>query len=145
MALNPRFADEILTGLKKCEVRTFLGSIGVGDTILVYYSSPVKAVKGYFTAGNSIVVRPSELMNVLNNKCSDMPRDNLEYILTKYLRAKRRVLILNIINPVMLPRIIPLTELVKLNIKIPRSYTKIDNETCQKILTKAFNSRPSIN
>ena len=138
MALKPRFADEILTGLKKCEVRTFMGPISKGDTILVYYSSPIKAVKGYFKAGDPIIVKPSELLNVLGSRCDRIPSDNLEYITTRYLGSRRRILILDVINPVIFPRAIPLTELRKLNVKAPRSYIKISNEVCREIMTKAF-------
>ena len=138
MALKPKFADEILTGLKKCEVRTFMGPISKGDKVLVYYSSPVKAVKGYFTAGDSIVVGSSELLNVLGSRCGNIPSDNLEYIMTRYLGSKRKILILGIINPVIFPKAVPLTELRKLNVKVPRSYTKVGDEACQEIMIKAL-------
>ena len=139
MALKPRFADEILTGLKKCEVRTFMGPISKGDTVLVYYSSPVKAIRGYFIAGDSIVVRAGELMNVLSSKCGDMPRDNLEYVMMRYLRTRRSILILDVISPEIFPRMIPLAELRRLGIRIPRSYVKISHEVCREIMTKALN------
>lgn len=133
MSLKPQFADEILVGSKKCEVRTFNSPIGRGDTVLVYYSSPpVKAVKGFFIAGDSIVVRPSELMGILNNRCSDMPRDNLEYVMTRYLRSRRKILILEVLNPTILPNAVTMEELRKLNIKPPRSYMKIDNKHARK-------------
>ncbi|GAB6946571.1 hypothetical protein JCM16161A_07010 [Vulcanisaeta sp. JCM 16161] len=108
MSLKPRFADEILTGRKKCEVRTFISPISKGDTVLVYYSSPVKAVKGYFIAGDSIIIRPSELMDILNNRCGSMPRDNIEYVVTRYLRSRRRILILEVENPTTFPGAITL-------------------------------------
>ncbi|WP_054842365.1 hypothetical protein [Vulcanisaeta distributa] len=143
MSLKPQFAYEILIGSKKCEVRTFISPIGRGgDIVLVYYSSPVKAVKGgFFIAGDSIVVRPSELMDVLNNRCSDMPRDNLEYVMTRYLRSRRKILILEVINPTILPNAVTMEELRKLNIKPPRSYMKINNRACQEIIAKALNRK----
>jgi predicted transcriptional regulator len=45
MSLKPQFADEVLTGQKKCEVRTFMGTISKGSIVLVYYSSPVRLVR----------------------------------------------------------------------------------------------------
>ncbi|ADN51311.1 hypothetical protein [Vulcanisaeta distributa] len=141
MSLKPQFAAEILTGQKKCEVRTFIGPINKGDMILVYYSSPVKAVKGYFIAGDSTIVRPGELMNVIGNKCGDIPRDNLEYVMTKYLGSRRRILILEVTSPTILPNAVTIEELRKLNIKPPRSYMKISNRTCQEIIAKALNRK----
>ncbi len=142
MALKPRFADEILSGLKKCEVRAFMGSVSQGDVILVYYSSPIKSVRGYFTVGDSIIVKPSELMNAIRSRC-DMPKDNLDYVLTKYLRSRRRILIIDVVNPVIFPKAVSLDELRRLNVKIPRSYIKLSHETCREIMTKALKSTHS--
>ncbi|WP_054858067.1 hypothetical protein [Vulcanisaeta sp. JCM 16159] len=141
MSLKPQFADEILVGSKKCEVRTFISPISKGDTVLVYYSSPVKAVKGFFIAGDSIVARPSELMEILNNECSDMPRDNLEYVVTKYLGSRRKILILKVTSPTTFPGAVTLEELRNLNIRPPRSYMKINNKACQEIVAKALNRK----
>ncbi|MGC9178789.1 MAG: hypothetical protein ACP5GZ_01115 [Vulcanisaeta sp.] len=111
MSLKPQFADEVLTGQKKCEVRTFMGTISKGSIVLVYYSSPVRLVRGYFIAGDSIIVRPSELMSILSDRCRDMPRNNMIYVITKYLRSKKRILILDITNPTILPKAITIAQL----------------------------------
>jgi hypothetical protein len=50
-------------------------------------------------------------MSILSDRCRDMPRNNMIYVITKYLRSKKRILILDITNPTILPKAITITQL----------------------------------
>ncbi len=136
MSLKPIFAEEILNGKKKCEIRTYLGKILENDLILIYESKPIKAITGYFHAGKVIITTPHELPKILNNAiCNEMPEDNIEYIIKNYMKPKpRKIIIIQITQPTRLTKTITITQLKKMKIKIPRSYTRLNNEKCKNIL-----------
>jgi len=135
MALKPHFAEEILNGKKDCEVRTYLGAINEGDVILVYSSKPVMAVTGYFIAEHTVVVKPNELINNLRTLCHKIPRDNEEFIQNNYLKSSRRILILKITKPKLFQNKISIEQLRKIDIAIPRSYARINAQTCKEIIS----------
>lgn len=50
MSIRPGYAEKILAGLKQYELRKRFG-IRTGDRIILYASTPIKAVVGEFRAG----------------------------------------------------------------------------------------------
>jgi len=55
LSIKPKFAEEILSGVKMFELRTGSG-IESGSRVVMYVSSPVKALVGEFTAGRVLLV-----------------------------------------------------------------------------------------
>lgn len=51
MSIKPRFSDLIFSGEKRYELRRRSGRLEAGDLVVVYASSPVKAVVGVFKVG----------------------------------------------------------------------------------------------
>ncbi len=137
MAFKPIYAFEIIRGVKKCEVRTYMGQIPQGSLVLIYASSPLKAVIGCFKAGKSFVISPSpNILSTIHALCGDLPSDNEEFILEHYASGTRRVLILEIENPIPFQREVSIWELKSLGIKIPVSYLRITKERCIEILRR---------
>ena len=48
LSIRPRFADGILTGVKRVELRRRLPRVGSQDTVVIYVTAPTKAVVGFF-------------------------------------------------------------------------------------------------
>ena len=51
MSIRPRFADLICEGTKTVELRRRSPKLSLGDTVLLYVSSPVKALAASFVVG----------------------------------------------------------------------------------------------
>ncbi|MCD6510320.1 MAG: DNA-binding protein [Thermoprotei archaeon] len=54
MSIKPYFAEKILEGLKRFELRRKVGEIPERSRIVLYASSPMKAIIGEFTVGRVI-------------------------------------------------------------------------------------------
>jgi predicted transcriptional regulator len=54
MSIKPRYAERIFAGSKAVELRRTRPHVAVGDLVLVYASSPVKALIGAFTIGGVV-------------------------------------------------------------------------------------------
>ncbi len=65
MSIKPGFGDAILDGRKKAELRRLVNApITPGDTVILYLSSPRKAIEGFFRAERVYIGRRSELMRI---------------------------------------------------------------------------------
>ena len=58
MSIRPEFARRIFEGKKKVELRRTRPQVHCGDQVLVYVSSPVKALMGYFEVQHVIGGEP---------------------------------------------------------------------------------------
>jgi predicted transcriptional regulator len=65
MSIKPGFGDAILDGRKRAELRRMVnGPITPGDLVVLYLSSPRKAIEGFFKAKRVYIGRRSELMRI---------------------------------------------------------------------------------
>ena len=56
LSIKPKYGYAILDGKKKFELRKCIGKpINTGDLVVMYFSTPVKAIMGYFIAGKVII------------------------------------------------------------------------------------------
>lgn len=140
MSFKPLFAYKIIGKSMDCEVRSYLGSIEAGDMVLVYASTPVKALLGYFTVGRVIVDRYPAIVEALRRECRLFDEDNWVFIRRHYASTNRNLLLLKIRNPIALDKPIDLPTLRRLLgvKKPPRSYyvLKQDIQALARIIRK---------
>jgi predicted transcriptional regulator len=68
LSVQPRFAEKILEGKKKVELRRTRPRVDHGDMVIIYASSPVMAVIGSFAIDRLIMKRPKELWPLVEHK-----------------------------------------------------------------------------
>ncbi len=68
MSVRPEHAQKIFSGTKTVELRRTSPRIAKGDLVLVYVSSPVKAVMGAFRVEQVIDGRPEALWSIVKGK-----------------------------------------------------------------------------
>lgn len=68
MSIKPAYADAIFEGLKTVELRRKRPSFAVGTTILVYSSSPNRALEGAFESGDVLALPPSKLWRKVSSQ-----------------------------------------------------------------------------
>lgn len=82
MSIKPKFGEEILKGLKKYELRRLVGPlVEPGDLVYLYFTKPVGAVVGRFTAGIVFLV-PMRSISRLLGELGDVGigAEDLEYV-----------------------------------------------------------------
>jgi predicted transcriptional regulator len=67
LSIRPRYAEKIFQGAKKVELRRVRPNIQHGDYILVYVSSPTKALEGILQVDYVIEDHPNELWARVKN------------------------------------------------------------------------------
>lgn len=68
LSIRPRHAEKILDGTKTVELRRVLPRIRKGDLVLIYASSPVKALIGTFKVDKVVTDRPRQLWDIVQDK-----------------------------------------------------------------------------
>src|SRR2546423_13749915 len=68
LPLKPEWALAILDGTKKYELRTKRPAIQPGDVVVLYATSPLRAVVGSFIAGGITSGTPSEVWKAVGGK-----------------------------------------------------------------------------
>ena len=61
ISIRPRYADMIFSGRKSIELRKVRSQVGAGDRVLVYVSSPVKALVGAFVVASVVESSPATI------------------------------------------------------------------------------------
>lgn len=79
MSIRPNYAAQIFDGTKKVELRRVCPRLTAGDLVLVYASSPVKALLGAFEVSRVISGRPSKLWNRVGTKAGTTRQQFDEY------------------------------------------------------------------
>ena len=128
MTFKPVYALEIVDGLKKCEVRSYLGRLSRGDLILIYASTPIKSLIGEFICGNVYVGSYLSIIKVLKERCLPMSEENLGFIKRNYSLSRKKLILIEVLNPVKYRNYIPLSRLREVlgkGFKPPRSYLRI--------------------
>jgi len=124
MSIKPHFAEEILSGKKKFELRARVAPLNSGDLVIVYASSPVKSIIGVFRAGRIFIGNYEEIVDLLRNyPRAGITEEDLKYIANR----KREIIAVEVLAPRRLPRPITLSEIRKLipGFRPPVSYMKL--------------------
>ncbi len=79
LSIRPKHAARIFDGTKTVELRRVRPRLGGGDLVLVYVSSPVKAMLGAFEVAFVVAARPAELWNRVKSKAALTRDDYDEY------------------------------------------------------------------
>jgi len=67
LSIRPKYADQIFAGKKTVELRRVKPKLSTGDTVLVYVSSPTKALIGGFEVDKVIESSPDNLWTKVHN------------------------------------------------------------------------------
>ncbi len=130
LSIKPKYGYAILEGRKKYELRKCVNVvIEPGDLIIMYFSSPVKAILGYFKAGKVYVTSPQQLRKILS-ELGDIGVD--EEDLT-YVEGFNKVMAIEVVEPRRC-REVPLEKLRKLGLNPPVSYVRLKDEKARIIL-----------
>lgn len=69
MSIKPKFVYRLFTGIKKYELRRYLGiKPTVGSIIVVYASYPIQSILGEFVVSEILEGKPEYVFNVLSKK-----------------------------------------------------------------------------
>ncbi|MET1160800.1 MAG: hypothetical protein ABWW65_07560 [Thermoprotei archaeon] len=111
MSFKPIYAREVLDRLKTCEIRYCVRPFRENSLVIVYASSPIKAVLGYFRAGYTTCIKSfRELEELCRRLDCKIPRDNWEYVSERY-RYSRRILLTVVKDPVYLDKTVKLSRI----------------------------------
>ena len=124
MSIKPVFAEEIMTGFKKYELRSKTASILTGDKIIVYASAPIKSLVGVFTAGKVLTLTYEELSTLHKlGKLPGITERDLEFMKGR----KRPLIAIEVLNPTRLNEPIHLSEIREKipNFRPPMNYIRL--------------------
>lgn len=79
LAIKPRFADAILSGEKTVELRRVRPQVEPGAKVVLYASSPVKAVVGTFTVDRVVEASPRALWPQVRGLAAVTRREFYDY------------------------------------------------------------------
>jgi predicted transcriptional regulator len=119
LSIKPKYAEEILSGVKRYELRRGV-VFKTGCRIVLYASTPIRAIIGEFTAGKVYTGKPSEVIGfVKTTRPSGVTEEDISYIAGK----KCRVSAIEVTNPIRYKNVVTLSELRELGLQNPpRSY-----------------------
>jgi predicted transcriptional regulator len=125
LAIKPKYAEEILSGMKEYELRK--GCVfKPGYRLILYVSSPIKAIVGEFTAGEVYTGSSHEVIAFIKSK---RPRGISEEDIYYVTGKSCRVSAIEVINPIKYPCRVPLSEMRRCGLKNPpRSYVVLKPE-----------------
>jgi len=130
LSIKPKYGFAILEGRKKYELRKCVNvRVMPGDLIIMYFSSPVKAIVGYFKAGKVFLASPEEIKNIIS-KLGDVGVDEEDFT---YIDGFRRVMAIEVVEPRRC-REVPLSRLRELNLRPPISYIALSEDIAQILL-----------
>ena len=79
MSIKPAYSTRIFDGTKKFELRRTAVRVTPGDRVVVYASSPIQAVVGWFTVKSVVRMRPSQLWNEHHAHFGVTAKDYFDY------------------------------------------------------------------
>ncbi|RLE96840.1 MAG: DNA-binding protein [Thermoprotei archaeon] len=123
LSIKPVFGEQILSGVKGYELRR-RGRFEPGSIMVLYESSPVRAVVGEFKAGRVFRVELDELLGMLRRgELRGCGEADVPYVL-----GARRVVVIEVVEPLRYPRPVTLAELRRLvpGFRPPVSYARFD-------------------
>lgn len=79
LSIRPKYAEQIFNGVKTVELRRIKPKLSCGDTVLVYVSSPTKALIGAFEVDRVIESSPQSLWNKVSDIAGVTEKEFTEY------------------------------------------------------------------
>lgn len=67
LSVHPKYVEKILTGKKRVELRRVRPRVQEGDLVIIYASSPIMAVLGYFVVNHVVTEPPPELWRAVED------------------------------------------------------------------------------
>ncbi|MET1160617.1 MAG: DNA-binding protein [Thermoprotei archaeon] len=107
-SIRPKYVYRIFTGIKKFELRKWIGlKPPTGSTIVVYASGNVKAIVGEFRVGKVVFAKPTDIWDYLSTiEDSGVGLEDYQYI-----RGSKYALALEILDPILYVKPITLKEI----------------------------------
>jgi Uncharacterized conserved protein len=128
MSIKPKFGEEILAGVKRYELRRLAGPlVEPGDVVFLYFTRPVAAVAGYFTAG-VVFLAPVENLPRLLAELGDVGVGEEDM---KYAEGARLVMLIQVKDPVRCARPVRPGEA---GLRPPPSYRRVDKRVAERFL-----------
>ncbi|MHC1600939.1 MAG: DNA-binding protein [Candidatus Nezhaarchaeales archaeon] len=122
MSIKPKYGYDILRGIKKIELRGFVGDIAPGDIVVLYLSSPVQAICGEFRVGRVVFGLEEARRFVDNYGDSGVSDEDWLYVI-----GKKRPMAIEVLNPIEYPVKVTLSDLRRLipGFRPPLSYRSV--------------------
>ncbi len=79
LSIRPKYAAKILCGDKGVELRRIRPNVSAGDLVVVYASSPVKALIGTFQVADVVADSPAQLWKVVKSSAGITKKEFDEY------------------------------------------------------------------
>jgi predicted transcriptional regulator len=134
LSIKPKYAEEILSCYKEYELRRGV-VFRKGCRIVLYASTPLRAIIGEFTAGRVLTGEPDEIVEFIR---ATGPRGVTEEDISYIAEERCRVSAIEVINPVKYRHAITLGELRMHGLRNPpRSYLvlRLEHPVHAKILS----------
>ncbi|HWV48106.1 MAG TPA: ASCH domain-containing protein [Microbacterium sp.] len=139
ISVKPRYARAILEGRKTVEVRRRFPEVPPGTTVVLYSSSPERAVLGTVRLKQTITV-PSDRVWEMHSSAIDIAEDALG----EYLEGAEDSTLLEVEDPQTWARPVSLTSLrALLGLEPPQSFRYLDADQVALIATSGANSTHS--
>ena len=119
MSIKPEYAELILSGVKKTEIRRTRVKALPGDVVLIYATLPRGQIVGYFTINQVSYDSPQIIWNSFGSQTCLSHKEYHDYT-----KNKSSVCAISISNPVTKNGL----RLSEINMHIPQSYMRISEE-----------------
>jgi len=134
LSIKPKYGKAILNQVKKFELRKCVGKpIRSGDLIIMYFTSPVKAVFGYFIAGRVYIEHP-EVLKLIMSKVENTGIDEEDW---SYVENYPKAMAIEVINPKPC-RPVSLEKLRQLGITPPMSYMFLKYDKARQLVRECI-------
>lgn len=79
LSIHPRHAEKIFNGEKQVELRRVRPRVNTGDLVLVYVSTPVKALMGAFEVASVLEESPNKLWHAVRHEAGLSKKEFFDY------------------------------------------------------------------
>ena len=107
MSFKPIFAYQVVRGVKKLELRKKVFNIERDSRVLVYASKPIKAIVGEFKVGRVIEGKVRDIWEYAKR----VPDSGVDERDLPYIEGGRRVLAIEVLNPIEYRKIITINDI----------------------------------
>ena len=140
MSIKPRYAYRIFAGIKKYELRRWIGiNLEPGSIIVVYASGKVRALIGEFIAGKVVLGTPEKIWEFIRS----IPSSGVGLEDKGYITGSKSAMAIEVVKPRLYKRPIELRELRMLipGFNPPLSFREIDyGEPLYRLLIRKLRS-----
>ena len=141
MSIRPRFADLICEGTKTVELRRRSPKLSAGDTVLLYVSSPVKALAASFVVDEVSEGTPETIWDEVEHRAGvDKPEFD------SYFSGAETAVAIGVRDPVALGEPVALDTLRELwePFTAPQSYRYLDDHMVSALASHQDARRPAV-